>query len=71
MVIQYSNLTNLTTDPFPKPFMPADRSVYIMFVTRTGWYTDIAKYCVQNLSPVHQVLVDGFPVLQIYRLTKS
>jgi len=42
-----------------------------MFVTRAGWYTDIAKFCVQHLSPIHQVLVDGFPVLQIYRLPKT
>jgi 4-amino-4-deoxy-L-arabinose transferase-like glycosyltransferase len=59
----------LLPEPVPPLVLP-DRSVYVMFVTRTGWYTDIAKYCVQNLSPIHQVLVDGFPVLQIYRLAR-
>lgn len=47
------------------------RSVYVMFITRVGFYTPIAKYCVQQMSPVHEILVDGLPILQIYRLTNA
>jgi hypothetical protein len=54
-----------------EPSVLGDHPVYIMFVTRAGWYTDIAKHCVQHLSPIHQVLVDGFPVLQIYHLPRT
>jgi 4-amino-4-deoxy-L-arabinose transferase-like glycosyltransferase len=53
-----------------RPSVLADRPVYVMFVTRAGFYTPIAKYCIQNLAPVHAIVVDGLPILQIYRLAK-
>ncbi len=42
--------------------------VYVMFITRPGWYNSIAAYCVQNLKPVHQIAVDGATILVIYKL---
>lgn len=53
-----------------EPALLADRTVYVMFVTRTGFYTPLAKLCSERLTPEHQILVDGLPVLQIYRLAK-
>jgi hypothetical protein len=43
------------------------RPVYIMFVTRAGWYDEVAKRCVERLKPVHEIVVDGLPILLIYR----
>jgi len=45
------------------------RPVYVMFITRTGWYNEIATYCDQQLHPIHEIVVDGFPILEIYRLS--
>lgn len=42
--------------------------VYVMFITRPDWYDSAAKYSVQNLKPVHQITVDGAPILLIYKL---
>jgi hypothetical protein len=42
--------------------------VYIMFITRTGWYDEVAKRCVERLTPVHEIVVDGLPILLIYRV---
>jgi len=44
------------------------RTAYIMFITRTSWYNIIATDCVQRLSPVHEIVVDGVSILKIYRL---
>jgi len=46
----------------------ASRPLYIMFITRAGFYTPIARLCVETLPPVHEIRVAGLPVLQIYRL---
>jgi hypothetical protein len=43
----------------PKP-------LYVMFITRENFYNDLAAYCAQNLKPVHQVIVDRVPVVEIY-----
>ncbi len=45
--------------------------VYVMFITRPGWYNSIATYCMQNLKPVHQVDVDGATILVIYKLENA
>lgn len=42
--------------------------VYVMFITRPGWYNSIATFSVQNLKPIHQITVDGATILVIYRL---
>ena len=42
--------------------------VYVMFITRPGWYNSIATFSVQNLKPVHQITVDGATILVIYKL---
>jgi len=45
------------------------RTVYVMFITRKAWYDAIATYCERNLTPAHQVVVDGLPVMKIYRVS--
>ncbi len=53
-----------------KELKSLDRPIYVMFVTRWGWYNAIAKYTVNNLEPVHEIIVDDVPILQIYKLTE-
>jgi len=48
--------------------LAAGRTSYIMFITRASWYNIIATDCVQRLSPVHEIVVDGVSILKIYRL---
>jgi hypothetical protein len=50
------------------PRLSSGRAVYVMFITRRGWYDAIATYSERELKPVHQVVVDGLPVMKIYRL---
>ena len=45
--------------------------VYVMFITRPGWYNSIAAYCAQNLKPVYQIQVDGATIMQIYKLNSA
>ncbi len=47
------------------------RTVYIMFITRAGWYNYIARGCEQRLTPAHEITVDGVPILKIYRLIQK
>jgi hypothetical protein len=46
-------------------------STYAMFVTRKSWRDPVAIYCEKNLSPVHEIVVQGLPILKIYRLPSS
>jgi len=45
----------------------AHRSVHIMFVTREAMYDPVAK-ALASRPPVHQVVVDGHPILVIHRV---
>jgi hypothetical protein len=40
-----------------------------MFITRPGFYDDVARNCVQNRNPLYENRVQGVPLLQIYKLT--
>jgi hypothetical protein len=40
---------------------------YVMFILRPGFYRPISKDLIQADQPVHQVVVDGLPVMAIYR----
>jgi len=45
-----------------------DSDLYVMFITRPVFYDQVAQYCVENLTPVYAIPVDGVEVLQIYCL---
>ena len=45
--------------------------VYVMFITRPGWYNSVAQYCVQNLKPVYRIQVDGATIMVIYKLDSA
>lgn len=45
-----------------------DHPMYVMSVTRWSWYDAVAKYAVNNLDPVYEIIVDDVPILQIYQL---
>lgn len=45
-----------------------DSDLYVMFITRPVFYDPVAQYCVENLTPVYAIPVDGVEVLQIYCL---
>jgi len=49
--------------------LASGRPVYVMFVTRVGHYDEIAQECVRERRPVYQIVVDGHPILLIYRLS--
>lgn len=44
------------------------RPVYVMFVTRPEFYTDLARWCVATRQPVHRLEVVGRPILLVFRL---
>ncbi|MBI5031791.1 MAG: glycosyltransferase family 39 protein [Chloroflexi bacterium] len=60
---------NIIEEPVVKMKIDQGYPVYAMFITRPGWYNNVANYAVQNLKPIHQIDVDGAMVLVIYRLT--
>jgi 4-amino-4-deoxy-L-arabinose transferase-like glycosyltransferase len=39
---------------------------YIMFITRSGFYEEIAQECTERLQPVYEITLDGVPLQQIY-----
>lgn len=51
-----------------KENLRAGRPTYIMFVTRKEFYDSAVAFCEQNLLPIHEITVDGLPILKIYRL---
>lgn len=42
--------------------------IYVMFVTRTGFYDEIAKDLSANDEPEYQIVVDGVSILQIHKI---
>ena len=46
----------------------SNHPVYVMFIDRPGFYNNLAQYCTQKLKPVHEIDVDGAPVLWIFLL---
>lgn len=60
----------LAKHDFADDLMEIPVPVYVMFVTRPGFYDQVAQYCVSELKPVYQIIVDGVSVLQIFRLNE-
>ena len=51
---------------------PADRdTVYLMYITREGFYTPIIHDCRENHTIVHQIIVDRVPILEICKLERQ
>ncbi len=50
-------------------FVAARVPVYVMFVPRRDWSTELDADCMQRLKPAHAWMLDGAPVLLIYRYT--
>jgi hypothetical protein len=48
-----------------------DGPVYVMFITRKNWYRVWANFCVKHMEPIHEIVVDGASILQIYKLESS
>jgi hypothetical protein len=48
-------------------YQAAGQPVYVMFVTRPGHYSDIARDAAGRLQPVHTLETAGYPLLVIYR----
>ena len=42
--------------------------VYVMILNNPDFFDEIAEYCVDHFQPVHQIVVDGKPILFIYHL---
>ncbi|MEM7028857.1 MAG: hypothetical protein AAF629_04645 [Chloroflexota bacterium] len=49
---------------------PVHVPIYVMTVTRKSLYDNLAAYCAARLEPVHEIVVDDVPILQIYRVEK-
>ena len=45
-----------------------DGNVYLMYVIRPGWYHALVREVDGRLRPVHEIAVDGAPILRILRL---
>jgi hypothetical protein len=46
--------------------LESNKPIYVMFITRDKFYDELAAYCVENLAPVYQVMVNRTPVMEIY-----
>ena len=46
------------------------RSIYIMFITRQSFYNPLTNYCINQLKPIYQIIIDQVPVLEIYRFER-
>jgi 4-amino-4-deoxy-L-arabinose transferase-like glycosyltransferase len=46
-----------------------ERPIYVMYITRPEWYNPLVRVLEQlDIEPVHEILVDGVPILKIHRL---
>jgi hypothetical protein len=52
-----------------EPALASGRPVYVMFVTRPEFYDDVARECVLRRRPVFEIVVDGHPILVVFRLS--
>ena len=52
----------------PAELAKIDRPVYLMYITRPGWYPAEVRDYDARLQPVHQITVDGGVILKILRL---
>lgn len=52
----------------PDSIQQAQGTVYVMFITRSGFYDEVAKDCAAEKDPVYEILVQGVPIMQIYQL---
>lgn len=43
------------------------KPVYIMFVTRPGFYDDVARDCVATQATVYDIRVQNVPILEVYK----
>ncbi|MEI6634675.1 MAG: glycosyltransferase family 39 protein [Chlamydiota bacterium] len=48
--------------------LAAGGEVYCMFITRPAFYDACARYCVGNLAPVYRIVVNGVPIVYIFRM---
>jgi hypothetical protein len=44
------------------------RTFYLMYVIRPGWYLPLVQQVDGKLTPVHEIAVDGAPILRILKL---
>jgi hypothetical protein len=54
-----------------EPALASGRPVYVMFVTRPEFYDEIAQECLRERSPAYEIVVDGHPILLVYRLSRG
>jgi hypothetical protein len=52
----------------PAELAKIDRPVYLMYITRPGWYPAEVRDYDARLQPVHQITVDGGVILKILRV---
>ncbi len=50
------------------PAFAHDRTIYLMYITRQGWYRPVIRWLEKNARPAHEILVQGGAILRIYRL---
>jgi hypothetical protein len=44
------------------------QTIYVMYITRKGWYRPLIRHLEKNARPVHAIRVQGGTLLNIYRL---
>ncbi len=44
------------------------RPLYLMYITRKGWYKPVIRHLEKHARPAHEIAVQGAPILRIYRL---
>jgi hypothetical protein len=54
-----------------EPALASGRPVYVMFVTRAEFYDDVARECLRERRPAYEIVVDGHPILLVYRLSSG
>lgn len=63
--------SDITVVPLKKGInglISSNKTSYLMFITRPGFYNGVTTYCIENLHPIHEIVVDGVSILSIYRL---
>jgi hypothetical protein len=51
--------------------LASGRPVFVMFVTRPEFYDEVARACLRSGRPAYEIVVDGHPILLVYRLSNG
>lgn len=55
---------------FPSADEDQNKVRYLIYITRTGWYSPLVRTYDKNVNPIYSINVDGVPILKILKISR-